>query len=118
MPFLSTFCKVWFELNITAQHGGKKQGEERERLEQLLRKICGIQKENFQVKRWLISPREGQAAGMRQPELWSRACCAGRARSRDRTAASVTPGCDSASPDCCTHLEDSAALPPHSPLPY
>lgn len=93
-------------------HGGKKQGEERERLEWQLKNVCGIQKENFQVKRWLINPPRKARL------LWSRACCAGRAGSTDRTAASVTPGCDSASPACCTPLEDSAALPPHSPLPY
>lgn len=73
MPFLGIFCEVWFKLNVTAQRGGKKRGEESERLEQQLRNVCGIQKGNFQVKRWLINPHEGQAAGMRQPELWSRA---------------------------------------------
>lgn len=56
MTFLSTFCKVWFKLNVTAQHGGKKRGEERERLEQQLKNVCGIQKETFRVKRWLINP--------------------------------------------------------------
>lgn len=68
-----------------------------------------------------MNSHEVRAAGTRQTLLWSRACCAGvleRQRSRDQTIASVSPQCYSSIPKCRVNLEDSAALPRHSPLPY
>lgn len=99
----------------------KKWRDEGERLEQQLKNACGIQKGKFKIKGWPINSYDARAARTRQTLLWSRACCAGaveKQRSRDRTIASVTPECYSSIPKRRINLEDSAALPIDSPLPY